>query len=107
LAGGDADSVSHSILLGVYVHPLDELLKWLPEVDFTVLEHRFAVHGRDYILIEDCRSPNQGQHEITFTHGVWAEYETRVRDKVWPNSWSDEFTDYEQWSRIAESCRKV
>ena len=37
------------------MHPLDELLKWLPEVDFTVLEHRFAVHGRDYIvLIEDC-----------------------------------------------------
>ena len=48
--GSDADSVRHS-LLGVYVHPLDELLKWLPEVDFAVLEHRFAVHGRDYIVL--------------------------------------------------------
>ena len=70
--GGDADSVRHSILLGVYVHPLDELLKWLPEVDFAVLEHRFAGDGRDYIvLIEDCLSSNQGQHEITFTQRLW------------------------------------
>ena len=61
------------------MHPFDELLKWLPEVDFAVLEHRFAGHGRDYIvLIEDCLSSNQGQHGITFTHCVWAEYETRV-----------------------------
>ena len=58
------------------MHPLDELLKWLPEVDFAVLEHRF---GRDYIvIIEDCQGSNQEQQEITFTHCVWAEYETRV-----------------------------
>lgn len=28
-------------------NPLDEMLKWLPEVDFAVLEHRFARHCRD------------------------------------------------------------
>ena len=56
-------------------------LKWLPEVDFAVLEHRFAKHGRDYILlVEDCSGSNSGQHEIVFTYCVKAECETRVRD---------------------------
>jgi hypothetical protein len=85
------------------VHPLDELLRWLPEVDFAVLEHRFASHGRDYvILIEDCLSSNQGQHEICFTHCVRAACETRVRDDVWPKSWGDEFIDYERWISAKE-----
>ena len=85
------------------MHPLDELLKWLPEVDFAVLEHRFASHSRDYIvLIEDCLSSNQGQHEIAFTHCVRADCETRVMDQVWPKSWSDEFTDYEKWTGAKE-----
>ena len=85
------------------MHPLDELLQWLPEMDFAVLDHRFAIHGRDYILlIEDCLSSNQGQHEITFTHCVRADYETRVMDKVWPESWGDEFTDYEVWTSAKE-----
>lgn len=89
-----------SILLGVDVHPLDELLKWLPEVDFAVLEHRFASHGRDYIVfIEDL---NQGQHEVAFSHCVRADCETRVSDEVWPKSWSDEFTDYERWTGAKE-----
>ena len=81
------------------MHPLDELFKWLPEVDFAVLEHRFARYGRDYVLIiEDCLGSNTGQHEIVFTHCVKVEYETRVRDDVWLKSWSDEFTDYERWT---------
>jgi hypothetical protein len=87
----------------VGVHPLDELLRWLPEVDFAVLGHRFASHGRDYIvLIEDCLSLDKGQHEITFTHCVSVNYETRVRDDVWPKSWSDEFTDYSKWISASE-----
>ena len=86
--------------MGAYVHPLDELLKWLPEVDFAVLQHRFASHGRDYIvLIEDL---NQGQHEIAFSHCVRTDCETRVRDEVWPKSWGDEFTDYERWTSAKE-----
>jgi hypothetical protein len=89
-----------SILLGACVHPLDELLKWLPEVDFAILEHRFAIHGRDYVVfIEDF---NQGRHEIEFSHCVRADCETRVRDDVWPKSWSDEFTDYERWTSAKE-----
>ncbi|MGB2900551.1 MAG: hypothetical protein WBB89_14900 [Candidatus Acidiferrum sp.] len=85
------------------MHPLDELLKWLPEMDFAVLENHFAIHGRDYVMvIEDCLSSNRGQHEIIFTHYVRADYETRVRDEVWPKSWSDEFTDYERWTTAKE-----
>ena|ERR1700678_944102 len=85
------------------MHPLDELLKWLPAIDFAVLDHRFAAHGRDYlILIEDCLGSNKGQHEITFTHCVRADYETRVRDDVWPKSWGDEFTNYEKWVNAKE-----
>jgi hypothetical protein len=85
------------------MHPLDELLQWLPESDFGVLGHRFANHGRDYMLfIEDCLTPNKGRHEIVFTHCVSADYETRVADKVWPNSWDDVFTDYGKWSDAKE-----
>jgi len=85
------------------MHPLDELLEWLPEVDFAVMGHRFADHGRDYIvLIEDGLTPNRGQHEVVFTHCVRADYETRVADKVWPNSWGDEFTEYGKWVSAGE-----
>jgi len=85
------------------VHPLDELLKWLPEVDFAVLEHRLVSHGRDYIVyIEDRLSSHQGQHEIVFTHCVRADSETRVKDDVWPKSWIDEFTDYGRWTSANE-----
>jgi hypothetical protein len=84
-------------------NPIDELLTWLPAVDFAVLEHRFANHGRDYILlVEDCLGSNPGQHEIVFTHCVKAEYETRVRDEVWQKSWSEEFTVYGRWTGAGE-----
>ncbi len=63
------------------MHPLNELLRWLPEVDFAVLEHRFAIHGRDYLVFIECL--NQGQHEIAFSHCVRADCETRVRGDVW------------------------
>lgn len=89
--------------MGGYLHPLDELLNWLPEVDFAVLEHRFASHGRDYIVfIEDSSNANPGRHELVFTHCVRVDCETRVRDDVWPKSWSDEFTDYEKWIAAKE-----
>jgi len=63
------------------MNPLDELLKWLHAVDFAVLEHRFAKHGRDYVVyVEDCLGSDPGQHEIIFTHCVKADCQTRVRD---------------------------
>lgn len=63
------------------MNPLDELLKWLDAVDFAVLEHRFAKHGRDYVVyVEDCLGSDPGQHEIIFTHCVKADCQTRVRD---------------------------
>jgi hypothetical protein len=95
-------------MMGVVVHPLDELFKWFPKVDFAVLEHRFAMHGRDYILIvENCLGSNKGQFEIVFTHCVKVEYETRVRDDVWPRSWDDEFTDYQRWASAGEPAGYV
>lgn len=85
------------------MNPLDELFKWLPEVDFAVLEHRFAKHGRDYIVVvEDCLGANPGQHEIVFTHCVEADCQTRVGDDVWAKSWTDEFTDYKRWTSAKE-----
>lgn len=85
------------------MNPLDDLFKWLPEMDFAVLGHRFARHGRDYlVVVEDCLGSNPGQHEIVFTHCVRADCETRVRDEVWPRSWSDDFTDYERWTSAKE-----
>jgi hypothetical protein len=85
------------------VNPLDNLFKWFPQVDFAVLEHRFAKHGRDYILfVEDCLGSDPGQHEIVFTHCVKAECETRVTDEVWLKSWGEEFTDYQRWTRAGE-----
>ena len=84
-------------------NPIDELLSWLSAVDFAVLTHGFANHGRDYILlVEDCLSSSPGQHEIVFTHCVKAEYETRVRDEVWQKSWSEEFIDYGRWTGAGE-----
>ena len=85
------------------MNPLDNLFKWFPQVDFAVLEHRFAKHGRDYILfVEDCLGSDPGQHEIVFTHCVKAECETRVTDEVWLKSWREEFTDYQGWTSAGE-----
>jgi hypothetical protein len=85
------------------MHPLDDLLKWLPEVDFAVLQHGLVSHGRDYVVfVEDCLSSNQDKQEIIFTHCVRVECETRVRNEVWPKSWSDEFTDYQRWTSAGE-----
>ena len=84
-------------------NPLDALLRWLPAQDFAVLEHRFAKHGRDYIVVvEDGLGSSPGQHEITFTHCTKADFETRVQDGVWPKSWTDEFTDYKSWTSADE-----
>lgn len=75
-------------------NPLSAFLSdWLPEVDFGVLQHGFAPHGRDYILILQAAAT----YEVTLTHVVEAHYETRVADEVWPVSWGDILTDYTAW----------
>ena len=85
------------------MHPLKEILEWLPELDFAVLAHGFAPHGRDYVfIIEDCLVHNQGQHELVFTHCMKFEYETRVSAELWPVSWTDEFLDYTKWQEAGE-----
>ena len=43
-----------------------------------------------------------GTHELTFTHCVKLDYETRVRDDVWSRSWEAEFTDYAAWQAAGE-----
>lgn len=79
-------------------NPLEAVLsEWLPECDFAVLSHGFAVHGRDYdIVIQDVIGPRPGTYRLTFTHVVAANFETAVRDDVWPKSWDDIFLDWER-----------
>jgi hypothetical protein len=91
------------------MHPLRKLLnEWLPELDFAVLAHGFAPHGRDYIfIIEEGLGINPGQHELTFTHCVRLDYETRVSDDVWPTSWQDDFLEYERWQDAGEPAGYV
>jgi hypothetical protein len=78
----------------VVENPLKALLSdWLPEIDFGVLGHGFAPHGRDYVLILQAAAT----YEVTLTHVVEVHYETRVADDVWPRSWDDVLTDYAAW----------
>src|SRR5688500_5261006 len=80
-------------------HPLKQILEeWLPEIDFCVLSHGLAAHGRDYVLALQ----SAGTYELTLTHVVEMHYETRVRDDVWPRSWDDSFTDYATWQAAGE-----
>jgi hypothetical protein len=75
-------------------NPLREAIRdWLPEFDFGIIDHGFAQHGRDYILVLQAA----GTYELTLTHVVELHYETRVRDDVWPVSWDDRLTDYAAW----------
>jgi len=75
-------------------NPLKALLgDWLPEIDFGVMAHGFAPHGRDYVLILQAGET----YEVTLTHVVEAHYETRVGDGVWRRSWDDVLTDYAAW----------
>jgi hypothetical protein len=84
-------------------HPLTRIGEWMADCDFAVLAHGFSPHGRDYMLmIEDCLGRDPGRHELVFTHCVTLDYETRVRDDVWPVSWGDEFVDYQQWKAAGE-----
>lgn len=68
-----------------------------------MLGHGWAEHGRDYlVVVQDMLGSDPGTHELTFTHCVRLDYETRVRDDVWPISWSDEFLDYQGWVDAGE-----
>src|SRR5215469_6263109 len=85
-------------------NPLTELLKGaLSEYDFAVFEHGFRPHGRDYrFLIQDSLCAIPGTYELTFTHVVDLEYETRVGESIWSKSWADVFTDYAMWKAVGE-----
>jgi len=84
------------------------LSEWLPEVDVAVLGHGFAPHGRDYsFIIQDSIGPKPGTYELIFTHVVTFNYETRVRDDVWPDSWDDVFLDYQRWEAAGAPPGKV
>lgn len=76
------------------INPLRAISEdWLPEIDFGVMSHGFAPHGRDYVFIVEAA----GTYELTLTHVVDVHVETRVLDDVWPTSWDDVFTDYPAW----------
>ena len=85
------------------MHPVAHLGQWMADYDFAVLAHGFPPHGRDYCLrIQDCLGRDPGTHDLVFTHCVRLDYETRVRDDVWPISWSDDFIDYQRWQAAGE-----
>lgn len=85
------------------MHPIDRLLESIHVMDFAVLSHSLASHGRDYVVIvQNCIGGDRGTFEVIFTHCVQLDYETRVRDDVWPISWTDEFTDYGRWEAAGE-----
>jgi hypothetical protein len=72
-------------------NPLRVVMRdWLPEIDFGVMQHGFAPHGRDYVFVLEVA----GTYELTLTHVVELHYETRVHDEVWPVSWDDRLTDF-------------
>jgi len=80
-------------------HPLRKPMReWLPEIDFGVMHHGFAPHGRDYVLVLQAA----GTYEMILTHVVELHYETRVHDQVWPKSWDDCLTDYAAWEAAGE-----
>ena len=55
-------------------HPLRKPMReWLPELDFGVMHHGFAPHGRDYVLVLRAA----GTYEMMLTHVVEMHYETR------------------------------
>lgn len=71
--------------------------EWLPEVDFGVMRHGFAPHGRDYIFVVEVGGTEGGAtYELTFTHVVQLQFETRALG-AWPTSWDDVFLDYAAW----------
>jgi hypothetical protein len=82
----------------------EKLRKHLPELDFGVQAHGFKPYMRDYIVVVQIggNSEAAGTHECLFTHCVVANVETRVRDDVWPQSWNDEFINYEAWRAAGE-----
>ena len=54
---------------------VDDLLKWLHPVDFAVLGHGWAKHGRDYgVQVQDMLGADPGTHELSFTHCVRLDY---------------------------------
>lgn len=85
-------------------NPLADLLNGtLSEYDFAVFEHGFAAHGRDYrFVIQDSLCASPGTYELTFTHVVDLKYKTRIGEKVWQISWTDEFTDFAKWKAAGE-----
>jgi len=80
-------------------NPLRKLIReWLPELDFAVISHGFARHGRDYIFVLQAA----GTYELTLTHVVAVNYETRVHDDVWPKSWDNCLLDYVAWETAGQ-----
>ena len=81
------------------LNPLREAIdEWLPEIDFGVMRHGFADHGRDYVFILEVGAAAGGAtYELTLTHVVELRYESGVHDEALTKSWDDVFTDYAAW----------
>lgn len=92
--------VETSVLLHKFaMHPLIALFDaGLSTMDFGVMSHGLAEHGRDYeFIIEDCLRSSPGTYRLTFTHVVDLEYTSALQPMIWTKSWSDDFIEYERW----------
>jgi hypothetical protein len=67
-------------------------------LDVAILQHGFAPFMRDYdVLVEGSWQNAHGRYLYRFTHCPEAHVTTRLKDENWRGSWSDLYTDYEQW----------
>jgi hypothetical protein len=69
--------------------------------DLPILEHRFARHQRDYLIVAELGGDTAacGQYLYTFTHCPHARLTTNVTDATWQRSWADELLDYNEANR--------
>ena len=89
---------------------VEEKLEAGPMFDMGIVEHHFTGYMRDYDIFVDVVGPIPGSHKsqvigrcrYRFTHCVFTEVKTTVRDDVWASSWEDVFIDFRSWTNVGQ-----
>jgi len=76
--------------------------------DSAIVHHGFSSYLRDYDFIvevpalrpDGAGSWIEGRYRYRFTHCVEASSHTALSAETWKASWTDEFTDYNEWERV-------
>ena len=98
------------MIIRLMLQTVKDKLQAGPLFDNAVISHGFTPYLRDYDVVFNVASqvPGgtasyvSGQWRYRFTHCVAAEITTNVADKIWRDSWTDEFTDFERWKQAGE-----